>query len=300
VVRAATSGAEAQVDRASRLELARGVLRGVESRTAAAEAAAPAGVGPEPDHRVLPVVEPLARLLPAGGLRRGSTVAVSEGPGSTSLLLALLAELSAGGGWIGVVGRPGLGVVAAAEAGIRLERLALVPRPGVDLLAVTSALLDGLDAVVVAGAERAGIRGADRQRLAARARQRGAVLLPLGAWPGADLELSCTDARWHGLDTGRSDTGRSGGERSGGGRLRARQVCVWLRGRGIAPGGLEAPLLLPAPDGGIADGVVDRADQGRADQGRADQGRADQGRADRGGVDRGREEAVPVAARVAG
>ena len=161
---------------------------------------------------MLPVAEPLARLLPAGGLRRGSTVALPPAPAATSLLLALLAEASAGGAWAAVVGRPGLGLVAAAEAGVRLERLALVPEPGPDLMAVTVALLDGMDVVAVAGAERAGVRAAERQRLAARARQRGAVLVALGPWPGADLELSCADARWQGLGAG---TGRLGSGRSG-------------------------------------------------------------------------------------
>jgi hypothetical protein len=219
-----------------RLELARGLLRRMEDRS---EAVRPAPMSEsEPDGRVLPVVEPLARLLPAGGLRRGSTVALPAAPAATSLLLALLAEASAGGAWSAVVGRPGLGLVAAVEAGVRLERLALVPEPGPDLMAVTVALLDGMDVVAVAGAERAGVRAAERQRLAARARQRGAVLVALGAWPGADLELSCADVGWQGLGTGA-------------GRLRARQVRVRLRGRGVAPGGRSAALLLPAPGGAV-------------------------------------------------
>jgi len=215
-----------------RLELARSLLRGMENRAASVRPVA----APEADGRVLPVAAPLARLLPAGGLRRGSTVSVSGGPGSTSLLLALLAEASAGGAWTGVVGRPELGLVAAAEAGIRLDRLALVPHPGADLLAVTSALLDGLDVVAVAGAARAGVRAADRQRLAARARQRGAVLLALGPWPGADVELGCADVQWRGIG-------------AGSGRLCERRARVQLRGRGVAPGGRRAHLLLPAPGG---------------------------------------------------
>jgi hypothetical protein len=236
--RHAVADASSVPDPASRLELARGVLRGLENRAAAGR---PVAV-PDADGRVLPVAGPLAGLLPAGGLRRGSTVAVPGGPGSTSLLLALLAEASAGGAWAGVVGRPGLGLVAAAEAGIRLDRLALVPHPGADLLAVTSALLDGLDVVAVAGAERAGVRAADRQRLAARARQRGSVLLSLGPWPGADAELSCTDAQWQGLGAG---------PEGGSGRLCSRRVRVRLRGRGVAPEGRSARLLLPAPDGPV-------------------------------------------------
>jgi hypothetical protein len=220
-------------DPAGRLEVARGLLRRMEGRS---DAVRPA---PEADGRVLPVAEPLARLLPAGGLRRGSTIALPPAPAATSLLLALLAEASAGGAWAAVVGRPGLGLVAAAEAGVRLERLALVPEPGPDLMAVTLALLDGMDVVAVAGAERAGVRAAERQRLAARTRQRGAVLLALGPWPGADLELSCTGARWQGLG-------------AGAGRLGARPVRVRLLGRGIAPGGRSAGLLLPAPGGAVA------------------------------------------------
>ncbi|MGH3614716.1 MAG: hypothetical protein ACRDRK_19410, partial [Pseudonocardia sp.] len=153
-------------DAASRLELARGLLRRMEDRSANVRPV----VAPEADGRVLPVAGPMARLLPAGGLRRGSTVALVAGPGVTSLLFALLAEASAGGAWVGVVGRPGLGLVAATEAGLLLERVALVPYPGHDLVAVAAALLDGLDIVAVAGAERAGLRVADRQRLAARAR----------------------------------------------------------------------------------------------------------------------------------
>ncbi|HXV92911.1 MAG TPA: hypothetical protein VD813_06415, partial [Pseudonocardia sp.] len=124
--------------------------------------------------------------------------------------------------------------------------LALVPHPGPDLMAVVVALLDGMDVVVVSGAERAGLRAADRQRLAARARQRGAVLLPLGPWPGADAELSCRHARWCGAE-------------GGNGRLRTRHVQVHLRGRGVAPAGRSARLLLPAPDGGMRDAAVPAA-----------------------------------------
>ena len=70
--------------------------------------------------------------------------------------------------------------------------------------------------------------------------------MALGRWPGADLELSCADARWHGLGAGSS---------GGCGRLRSRALRVRLRGRGVIPHGLDARLLLPAPGGGVADGA---------------------------------------------
>lgn len=238
---AAESGTPAEA--VARLERARGVLRSVEERAVGPRpgpAAAAGGVG-SAERRVLPVAEPLARLLPEAGLRRGSTVAVSTGPGSTSLLLALLAQASAGGAWVGVVGRPELGLVAAAEAGVRLERLALVPHPGGDLVAVTAALLDGLDVVAVAGVERAGMRAPDRRRLEARARQRGVVLVPLGSWPGADVELSCSEPRWEGLGAGAD---------GGSGRLCARGLRVRSSGRGIV--GRSGRMLLPASGGRVA------------------------------------------------
>jgi hypothetical protein len=238
------------IDTAERLAAARAVLRRVEDRAVGAHPA------PEPgtDHRWLPVAEPLAGLLPAAGLRRGSTVAVAAGIGSTSLLLALLARASASGAWAGVIGRPELGLVAAAEAGIALERLALVPYPGGDLVAVAVALLDGLDIVAVVVPER-GMRAADRQRLAARARQRGAVLLPLGPWPGADAELGCVQVRWQGAGGSVLD----GGVHGGAGRLCARRVHLHLRGRGVAPGDGDARLLLPGPTGlpAVDDAAVD-------------------------------------------
>ncbi|MCW2631720.1 MAG: hypothetical protein JWR88_682, partial [Pseudonocardia sp.] len=90
------------------LELARDVLRQVEN--AGAGERRPVDAFGEAD-RLLAVARPLRPLFAAGGLRRGSTVAVR---GSTSLLLALLAEASAGGAWSAVVGMPGLGLVAAA------------------------------------------------------------------------------------------------------------------------------------------------------------------------------------------
>jgi hypothetical protein len=215
-------------DAAAKLERARGLLRRAEDRAVRARPA------PEVDERVLPVAAPLARLLPASGLRRGTTVAVAPGPAATSLLWAALAAASADGAWVGIVGRPDLGLVAAAEAGMRLERLALVPRPGAELLAVTAVLLDGLDVVVMAGSQP--VQAGERQRLAARARQRGSVLVPLGRWPGADVLLTCADARWRGVGVGQD---------GGVGRLDERRVVVRVLGRGVAQAGLVERLLMP-------------------------------------------------------
>ncbi|PXY32279.1 hypothetical protein [Prauserella muralis] len=184
--------------------------------------------------RVLPVLPALEDLLPWGGLRRGSTIAVR---GSTSLLLALLAEATAVGSWAAVVGLPRLGVVAAGELGVEVSRLALVPRPGADFAAAAAALLDGVDLVVTGPPGRFGGTQTAR-RLSARARHRGAVLLAFGSWPGADMELRCTSARWSGLE-------------GGSGYLREREVVVDAVGRGAAARPTRATLLLPGPDGTV-------------------------------------------------
>jgi hypothetical protein len=135
-----------------------------------------------------------------------------------------------------VVGVPDLGVLAAAELGVAVDRFALVPRPGEQPSAVVAALLDGVDLVVVGPAARLG--EAHARRLSARARHRGSVLLPLGPWPGVDLELRCERATWSGLGRGH-------------GQLRRREVVVHARGRGAAARPARATLQLPGPGGAV-------------------------------------------------
>jgi hypothetical protein len=187
----------------------------------------------EPVGRVeqsLPVSAPLRPLLPGGALRRGGTVAIAATPGATSLLFALVAEASAAGSWCAAVGLPRLGLVAAVEAGVAVERFALVPYPGPDWAAVVAALIDGVDVVVVATP--GSVAAPVASRLTARARQRGAVLVPVGQWPGADLTLAVTGTTWHGLGQGR-------------GRLRSHELEVYVQGRGAAARGRRATLWLP-------------------------------------------------------
>jgi hypothetical protein len=176
--------------------------------------------------RVLPVLAGLRDLLPGGGLRRGATVAVH----TSSVLLALLAAASKAGSWCAVVGLPALSPIAAAEMGIVLERLALVPHPGTEWTTIVAALLDGFDIVVAAppGPIAPVVAG----RLAARARQRGSVLMPAGSWAGADLTLAPVRGVWGGIGVGR-------------GRLRFRELTVQARGRGAAVAVREATLALP-------------------------------------------------------
>ncbi|MGH9181846.1 MAG: hypothetical protein ACRDY5_09045 [Acidimicrobiales bacterium] len=194
-----------------------------------------ARVGTPAGRRLLPALAALADLLPDHGLRRGSTVAVA---GCPSLALALLAGPSAAGSWCAAVGLPSLGLVAAAELGVVLPRLALVPDPGREWALVVATVVDAVDVVLVAPPT-GGTRPADARRLVARCRERGAVLVVAGLWAGAELRLGVAASRWEGLGDGH-------------GHLRARRVEVVAEGRGAAARPRRSWLWLPAEGGGVA------------------------------------------------
>jgi hypothetical protein len=217
-----------------RVHAARASVAGLAGAVHRASDLADPSTGAGPD-RLVPVSPALHPLLPGGGLRRGSTVAVT--PGTSSLVLALLAGVSAAGAWSAVVGMPGLGLLAAAQAGVALERLALVPDPGPEWATVVAALLDGVDVVVVAPPGPVPARVASR--LTARARQRGSVLLPYGGWEGAALTLTAEPEEWEGLGAGR-------------GRLRCRELTITARGRGAAGRPSRVRVRLPDPHGRLA------------------------------------------------
>ena len=193
------------------------------------------------DERVLPVLPALEGLFPEGvrGLRRGSTVAVEGGPGTTSLALALAAGPSGDGSWVAMAGLPTVGLTAAAGFGVVIERLVLVASPPPATWAtVVAALVEAFDLVLARAHHR--VRPGEARRLAARARERGSVLLVLGAWPEApDQRFTAVDAVWEGL-----------GE--GSGHLQARRVTIETGGRRGADRTRRVELWLPAADGRVA------------------------------------------------
>lgn len=196
--------------------------------------------------RLLPVLEPLAPLFPAGGLRRGSVVSVG---GSTSLALSLLASASASGSWCAAVGLPALGLAAAVELGVALERFPLVPSPGRSAGAggwawVVAAVADACDVVLARPVGR--VSPADARRLTARVRERGSVLVVAGAWPEpAEVSLAVASAVWEGLGPGH-------------GRLLGRRVEVVAGGRGAAARERRVALWLPHPEGDIREVIDER------------------------------------------
>lgn len=218
--------------------------------------------------RLIEVGAGLAELLPEGGLRRGSTVAVGAGPvpGATSLTLALLSAASTAGAWCAAVAMPDLGLVAAAEMGVDLERLALVPHPGEQWPVVVAALLESADVVVVRPPGR--VRPGDARRLVARARERGAVLVPLdpvgrraGSWPEApDVRLEVTGSTWSGLGVGHGYLqGRAVEVTVTGRRAAGRARSGWLRLPAAGAVTPPAAAPVPSPDDGLATRAWGRA-----------------------------------------
>lgn len=149
------------------------------------------------DVPVLPVPPALADLLPGGGLRPGASYSLGR---SMSLLFTLFARPSQDGAWCAAVGMPHLGAEAARAAGVDLSRLVLVPEPGERWLAVTAAIADVLPVVAVRPPARA--KDADIARLAARMREREAVLLVQGPWPQTEAMIDIGDPSWSGLGDG--------------------------------------------------------------------------------------------------
>ncbi|HWK19604.1 MAG TPA: hypothetical protein VNR37_02400 [Microbacteriaceae bacterium] len=146
---------------------------------------------------VLPVAPGIARLLPDRGLRAGGAYALGR---SGALLTTMLAAPSAAGIWCAVVGIPEFGVESALAAGVDLERIAFVPHPGDRWLGVVGALAESIGVVAVRPGTR--VRDAEASRLAARLRERHAVLLVQGAWPLAEARLDIEDREWTGLGSG--------------------------------------------------------------------------------------------------
>src|SRR5688572_28045211 len=187
--------------------------------------------------RTLPVADPLQPLLPEGGLARGRTVAC-RGLAAPSLTLALAAAATDAGAWLAVVDVPWLGVEAAAELGVPLERLVRVEPAGGDATAwadLVAAVLDGFELVVTRVPRR--INAGVLRRVQSRLQAREGVLLAVGD-PGplhADMTMEASTPRWDGVERGA-------------GHLRGRRVTVVSSGRRI-PRPRRAELWLPGPGG---------------------------------------------------
>ena len=179
-----------------------------------AERVAPLALAGE---RTLPVSEAFAELFPERGLVRGRALACS-GPAATSLALALAAPAVAAGSWLATSDVPTIGLDAASEFGIALERVVAVRADAARWPDVVAAAADGFDLLIArvpAEASPSAMR-----KVATRLRQRDAVMLVLGD-PGplsCDGVLHADGAEWVGLGDGH-------------GHLQERRLVVEASGR---------------------------------------------------------------------
>ena len=214
------------------MELA--VDRAVPSELAAlAERVAPVAMARE---RTLPVAGEFVELFAERGLVRGRSFACS-GPAATSLALALAAPAVAAGSWLATIDVPTIGLDAASEFGVVLERVVAV-RTG-DLPdqqtarwpEVVAAAADGFDLLITRVP--VGVSPAAVRKVATRLRQRDVVMLVLGD-PGVlscDGVLDASTIAWEGLGDGH-------------GHLQHRQLVVEASGRRLH-GRRRCRLVLP-------------------------------------------------------
>jgi hypothetical protein len=171
---------------------------------------------------LLPIPEPLAELLPAG-LPRGVVAVLT---GARSLPLSMAAAVTAEGGHVALIGQPTAGLLAAAEMGADLSRLAMIPDPGADPVEVAAVLMDGMDLVVLGLGDHA-VPPSRARVVTARAQHKGCTLLVTGGdWQGAPIRL---DARVRGYEM-------SAGLVPGAGRISRVRLAMRARGRMTGPG----------------------------------------------------------------
>ncbi|MDH5291337.1 MAG: hypothetical protein OEY41_15190 [Acidimicrobiia bacterium] len=199
--------------------------------------------------QLLAVPEAFQPLFAGGGLPRGSSVGFA-GVGSWSVAMALAASALGVGGWLAVLGVEELGLVAAAEVGVRLDRVLVVSSvASAQLGLVAATLMEAVD--VIALHPRSMVSARDARRLTARAREQGTVLFHLDGgrhWPEAlDLSVSVVPSRCVGIGEGH-------------GHLQFRQLEVATTGRRAANRQRRVSVLAGGPGGSTLERVGDPSD----------------------------------------
>lgn len=200
----------------------------------------------------LPVPDAFGSLFPTG-VPRGVTSTVS-GDAARSFAFALTAAATRAGSWLAMIGVADTGWRALAETGVEMAHVVHVDVGGTGERTAdcVAAALDGFDLVLVGSGTR--FTGGVERRLAARARERGVVLIgvheePPGTRRGrvtgpfdvvADLRATTRGGHWHGLGTGA-------------GHLTGRQVDVVVEGRRLPGRRRRDRLWLPGSDGAVAE-----------------------------------------------
>ncbi len=154
-------------------------------------------------------------VLPGGGLQRGWTTRVAGGPSARALAWALLGDVTTTGGWIAAVDVPGVGLAAAREVGVAIERVLVVTSTDASTWSATiGALIGSVDAIIF-GAPRHRVQPSEYRRMSSRCRERGTVSVELAPDPAIrhdrfssegqlqyDVSFSVDPVEWQGLGSG--------------------------------------------------------------------------------------------------
>ena len=217
---AAFASSQRRENRTEQLESLRRQIAGVSEKMSGKAVTRPDDLLPESESR-LAIPQWLAESLPVQ-LPRGTVAVLS---GARSLLLGMVAAVTAAGGNVAIVGQPDIGLLAAAEMGADLSRLAVIPDPGTDPVEVAAVLMDGMDLVVLALGGRS-VPMTRARAVVARAHHKGCTLLVTdGDWQGAAIRLQ---ARVCGYETTPSAAGMPGF-----GRISKVRLDVCAGGRAI-------------------------------------------------------------------
>lgn len=174
------------------------------------------------------VVDHLRGVFPDRGLVRGRIVSCS-GDAAVSLALQVVSRATQDGSWLAVVGVDHLGLVAAREQHVALERLVVVDTgDGVDeWVSAVGIAVEGFGIVLLNPPR--GLSSRDVKRITTRIQSRRVVAVCVdsprrianGHGLVPDVALHTTTVAWHGI-----------GE--GAGHVRSREVCVEVSGRRVA------------------------------------------------------------------
>lgn len=156
----------------------------------------------------------------------------------------MLGEVTASGGWIAAVDVSGIGLEAAREVGVAIERVLVVTTPDRASWGATIGALIGAVDVIVFGAPRHSVQPREYRRMASRCRERGTVLMELASPTDGqlqyDVSFEVTPVGWNGLGQGF-------------GRLMSRHLDVAVSGRRVPGGGRRGRFALPAVDGSLSE-----------------------------------------------
>lgn len=197
---------------------------------------------------VLPVPDVFQQVLPGSGLQRGWTTRIEGFAAGRAFAWALLSEVTRTGGWIAALDVAGIGLLAASEVGLSIERVLVVTSSDSDgWTEAMSALIGSVD-VIVFGTPQHRVTPSMHRRLSSRCRERGTVLMELGTRSNsrqsrdssvqADVTFGVSPVEWKGIGEGH-------------GRVEARTLRVTTSGR-RSPGKPRSGLFC-VPD---IDGIV--------------------------------------------